>query len=233
MTNNLASVHQEASETSPGADATASPITGWIVSTGNINYSPLNSQVEQAASSFVATPVHPDGTIDITNGDCIRTLNTYNGDFVAGTWTASITAIAVTNGGAQDGLMAVRLHRSANADGSGATQLTAARVAGSAITDLTTTIAQTSTATFNPGAFTVTNEYLFLELGCERTGAGGMTSADMDLRIGNNSTRLVSTDFTPAAPPAGPPVGSLALMGVGRWIRPKLRMPRFKPRIVT
>jgi hypothetical protein len=171
-------------------------------------------QVERAASTFVDT-APPDGTPDTTNGDCLRSTNTYNGDFASGNWTVNGTFIAVTNGGSQDGNIVFRLLRGANADGSGATEITSGQQSGSAITNLTTSAQQTSSLTFNPGAFTVTNEYIFVQLAWQRTGAGGMTTSDVDMRIGDTATRVVSSDFTAAPPPAGPAPGTLALLGVG------------------
>lgn len=197
-TNAKASVHKEMSETSPGADATASPVTGWVVGTGSTNNSEMFDQVERAASTFVDT-VPPDGTPDATNGDCLRSAGTYSGDFAAGSWSINLTVIAVTNGGAQDGNLVCRLLRGANADGSGATEITAAQQSGGAVTDLTTTAQQTSTATFDPGAFSVSAEYLFVQVAWKRTGAGGMTNADVDMRIGTTATRVVSADFTASA----------------------------------
>lgn len=196
--NTLVSVHQEMSETSPGADATSSPNVGWIVSTGATNHSELDAGVERAASTFVGTTV-PDGTPDVTLGDCLRSTNTYSGDFASANWEVHFVCIAVTNGGAQDGRIRFRLLRGANADGSGATEITAAQQQGSLVTDLATSAQQDSTLTFNPGAFTVTGEYIFVQLAWERTGAGGMTTADVVMRIGTTATRVVSSNFTPAA----------------------------------
>lgn len=209
------SVHLAMSETSPGADATASPVTGWIVSTGATNHSPMASQVEQAASTFVDTNP-PDGSIDTTNGDCFRTENPYTGDFASANWTIQTAWIAVTNGGAQDGRMRCRLLRGANADGSGATEITAAQQQGGLVTNLATSAQQTSTATFNPGAFSVAGEYVFVQIGWERTGAGGMSSSDVDLRVGTTATVITSSDFTDTTPAAGitDPLGAAGFFGV-------------------
>lgn len=191
-TNSKVSVHTGMSETSPGADATASPVAGWIVSTGATNHSAFFAQVERADTTFANT-TPPSGTIDTTNGDCLRSVNPYTTTFTAGNWNVHFTAIAVTNGGAQDGRMRCRLFKSANANGSGATEITAAHQQGGLVTNLATSAQQTSTATFNPGAFSVNNEYIFVQLAWERTGAGGMTSADVNMRIGTTATRVIST----------------------------------------
>ena len=200
-TSNLASVHQEMSETDPGTEVYASPTTGWIVSTGSTNHSELDSQVERAATTFVNTQP-PDGTPNTVSGDCLRSTNTYNGSFAAGNWNVYFAVRAQTSETGQDGRMRCRLLRGANADGSGATEITAAQQQGGLVTDLLIGTTQVSTATFDPGSFSVTNEYIFVQIGWERTGAATMTGADVNLRVGNASgtgTRVVSSDFTPAA----------------------------------
>lgn len=196
-TSSLASVHQEMSETDPGTEVTASPTTGWVVSTGASGTAPFNSQVEQAATTFTGT--HPDGSIDTTAGDCLRSTNAYTGSFASANWTVYFAARATTVGGAQDGRMLCRLFRSANADGSGATEITGAAQTGSTVTNLATSATQVSSVAFNPGAFSVSGEYIFVQLAWERTGAGGMTTSDVNMRVGNTSgsgTRVVSSNFT-------------------------------------
>lgn len=197
----LSSTHQEMSETSPGSDATASPVVGWVVgTTGAGNYSSFDAGTEAANGTFSAT-IQPDTSINTgaNAGDCLRSTNTYSGTFANANWTFHFTCIAVTVGGAQDGNVGIRIWRSANADGSGATQLTAARLEGGAVTNLATSAQQTSTVTFSPGAtITLTNEYLFVQIGWEITGAGGMSTSDVDMRIGTTATRLITSDFTAA-----------------------------------
>lgn len=216
---NTVSTGQVMSETSPGADATTSPNVGWTVAKiAAGRYSPLDSGVEQASGTFVTSPIHPDGTIATATGDFFRTETTYSGDFAAAAWTFNVLVIAVSSGNDQDGNIGVRLHRSANADCSAATQITAARVEGAVVTNLTTGTAQNSSGTFSPGAFSVSNEYLCLEVGWEITGAAGANTRDVILRIGTNSTRLISADFTAAAGGGAvvpTPGQSRGLMGVG------------------
>jgi hypothetical protein len=208
-TSSLASVHQEMSETDPGTEAYASPVTGWVVSTGaGPDYAPLDSQTEQAATTFLGSPVEPDGSINTTNGDCLRSTNTYNGTFDTGNWTCTLGVRAQTIGGAQDGRAAFRVFSGPNADGSGATERTAARQVGSGTLNLDTTVTQASTATFSVTGWTTSGaEYVFVQVGWERQGAGGMTTADVNLRVGNASgkaTRVTSANFTAAAPTGHP-----------------------------
>jgi len=214
VTNNLASVHQEMSETesSPGLETYASPVTGWVVATGATNHSPFLAQTEQAASTFVDTNP-PDGSIDTTNGDCLRSTNTYSGDFASGDWNVHFSCRGNTGGGQQDGRMRCRLFRGSNADGSSATEITGAQQQGGLVTDLLTTVTQTSTATFNPGAFSVSNEYIFVQLAWERTGADQMSGHDVNMRVGNSSSRVISGDFASSFTPMDP-MGRSGFFGI-------------------
>jgi hypothetical protein len=196
-TSSLADVHQQMSETDPGTEVTASPVTGWIAGNATGNHSPLNSQVEQALATFTAT-TDPDGTIDTTTGDCFRSANTYTGSFASANWEVRFAARATTATGCS-GRIRCRLLRSANANGSSATEITSGQqTAGTSISSLQTGTTQTTVATFNPGAFSVTNEYIFIQLAWERTGAGGHNNSDVNMRVGNASgagTRVVSANF--------------------------------------
>lgn len=201
LTNNSVSVGSDMSETDPGAEAYRSPVTGWIVSTGSTNHSEWYNDTERAASTFTGTTV-PDGSLDTTNGDFWVTDTTYSGTFANADWVVYFACRANTNGGAQDGQIRIRLFRGANQDGSSATEVTAAQQTGTAVTNLATSATQVSTVTFNPGSFSVTNEYIFIQLAWERTGAGGMTSSDVNARIGNGSgtgCRVVSASLAVAA----------------------------------
>ena len=204
MTNENGGPHQQIDETSPGADANSNPLTGWTVAkTAAGNYAKMDSGVEQAATTFATTPIEPDGSIDTTVGDCLRTTNTYNGTFDAGNWVFRAKVIAATGGGEQDGNIGVRLFRDTSASGDTATQITAARVEGAVVTNLTTTSAQTSDATFNPGGFTVAGEYIFLQVGWEITGAGNNNNRDVLFQIGTTATCLISSNFTTFPPVPG------------------------------
>ena len=111
--------------------------------------------------------------------------------------------------------MRCRLFRGSNADGSGATEITGAQQQGGLVSNLATSATQVSTATFNPGASSVSNEYIFVQLAWERTGAGGMTNSDVNMRIGNGSgsgTRVISSDFTPTGPSNAVKSGMFAVL---------------------
>lgn len=185
-------------ETDPGADAFTTTPTGWIVSTGaGVDYSPYVINTEQAASTFGAT-VLP-GSASVGTG-YIRSPTAYTGTFAAGNWVPHFVCRANTNGGAQDGAAMFRLWKGVANDGSDAVEMTSAVQTGSAVTDLATSANQDSTVSIALGGITCTNEYIFWPIAWKRTGAGGMTSADVNVRVGTSGTRLVTPDFTASAP---------------------------------
>lgn len=197
LTSASASIGSDLSLSDPGAEGYRSPTTGWIVSTGTTNRSEYRNDVEQAASTFADTNP-PDGSLDTTNGDFWVSPSAITGTFASGNWTISVAVRAQTNGGAHDGLAYARIFRGPNQDGSSATEVTSAATAGTGVTNLATSATQVSTVTVNPGAFAVSDEYIFIQIAWGRTGAGGMTNSDVNLRVGNGSgtgSRVVTSDF--------------------------------------
>jgi hypothetical protein len=178
--------------------AAATSTVGWVVGTGAANNSEMQSGAERAATTFLtATP--PDGTLDTTLKDAMRTP-VLNGTFAAGNWTFNFGVISVTSGGAADGQIVFRLIK-ASADGSGATEITTAQQTASLCTNVPGTGEGRSVLTVNPGAITLTNQYLFVQVAWKRTGAGGMTTTNIRFTTGFSptaGTAILSTDFTPA-----------------------------------
>lgn len=214
-TSNLVSVHQEMSETDPGTEAYASPVTGWITGTTvSARYSELDAQTERAAATF-STTVQPDGTINTGAGagDCFRSTNAYNGTFDTGNWVINLCIRANTSaGGTSRGR--VRIFSGAAVDGSDAVERTGATMVGSTVTPSTSTT-NNSTVTASVTGWTTTGaEYIFIQTAWETVTAGGMTTNDVNFRVGNASgagTRFVSANFTVAAIV----VKRLAALGVG------------------
>lgn len=204
VTNNLAGAsHQEMSTTDPGAEAfCGTGPYGWIVGTTAAgNYASADAQTEVAAASFGAT-IQPDGSIVTTAGagDCWRTTNTYTGTFDTGNWEFHLCVRANSGATGQDGNAGFRLFRSQFPDGAQATEITAARLEGATVTDLATSATQDSSHTGTSiSTFHVDGEYIFVQVGWEITGAATMSSADVDVRIGNgsgNGSRVVTPNFT-------------------------------------
>ena len=175
----------------------ATIVGGWVVSTGSTNHSAFEQGVERAASTFTST-TPPDGTTGVTLNESFRSVAALDGSFASANWVFHFVVRAVTNGGAQDGRVRFRLLK-ADADGTNATEITGAQQQASIVTDVSTSADFDSTLTVNPGAFTITNQYLFVQVAWERTGAGGMTNADIDFRTGSSTsagTRITTANFT-------------------------------------
>lgn len=152
------------------APSAATMATGWTVgTTASGNYSKMAYGSERAANTFSTTAV-PGTAPDNTLKDAFR-IGPMTGTFAAGTWTISVPVIAVTAQGGADGRIRVRLFKSANADGSSATEVTSGAVTLSTVTDVTTGAQQVSTGTVSLGEITLSNQYLFCCLAWEITGA--------------------------------------------------------------
>lgn len=148
--------------------AAATSITGWTVgavAAGNFSRQTYNSEVP--STNFTATS-QPSGNPVISAQDCWR-YGPSTGTFSLGTWYSSVSVIAVTSGGDRNGRARFRLWRAANADGTGATEITAwaGVMVGSRVTALSTTVAQSSSASAQIAAFNILNEYLFLQVAWE------------------------------------------------------------------
>lgn len=187
--------------------------TGWTVGkTAAARYSDLLNGTERAAGTF-GTTVLPNTTAPTVNqtqtataiytppnllvsNQCIGLLYEYNGYFPAGTWTFTFPLIAVGAGGTQDGRIGLRVFKAARSGDTftGTTELTAARLVGTTVTNLTTTTAQNSTVTWSAGAFFLNNEFLLAKIAWEITGATNTNASDVLIRYGTSST-LVSPSF--------------------------------------
>lgn len=192
--------------TQPGASTST---TGWVC--GKIaagRYSRMTYNTERASSTF-ATTAQPSGAPLGSAEDCWRISTITTGDFSTGTWYSSLSCIAVSNGGAMDGRARFRLWRSANADGTSGTEITAGTMVGTTVTNLATTVAQSSSASTRVVAFSLTDEYLFMQCAWEILGAGSNNNADCLIRLGSlavtNGSGLVTSAFSitgAAVPPS-------------------------------
>jgi hypothetical protein len=194
------------SETAPGAETylqsgLGQPV-GWVVSTGaGPDYSLYFAFAERAASTFGATALPASG-LDTANHDFLTPDNitdlALTGSFVAGNWVFRLPVRAQTNGGAHDGNAQFRLYRVANTNGGSAVELTSAIAVGSTVTNLATSATQTSSVTVALGAISLSNELLCLQVAWKRTGAGGMTSSDVNIRAHNTVALITTPDFSGA-----------------------------------
>lgn len=196
-----------------GSVANTTSVTGWTV--GKVAttsaYSDLLNGTERATTTFVST-ILPTATAPTVNqtttsvpysppnllvsNESIATVFPYTGVFPAGTWTFAFPVIAVSAGGVQDGRMGIRVFKAARSGDTftGTTELTTARLAGTIVSNVTTTVALTSTVTWAAPAFQLNNEYLIIKIAWQITGAGNANNQDILLRFGPAAT-MVSPDF--------------------------------------
>lgn len=184
--------------TAPTAATTG---TGWVTGTNASGQSCIQnggSEVSRTSGQW-GTTLQPSAAPSQSIGDCWRSENTLSGTFANSNWTFAFGVRSVTAAYTGRFKLAVRVWKSSNANGSSATELTGGRVASTATAaNLSTTADTTVSITWSPGATaTLTNEYLFVQVGVEITTAGGGTTQDIDFRVA--STYAVTTpDFTTA-----------------------------------
>lgn len=165
------SLHGRLNESTPGSAPTEETTgTGWTVGlSAPTQYSKMAFGVERVIGTFSGTAptTGPDNSI----GDCFRTLTRKTGQFAAGDWSFSVSLKAVTAASGQDGRIRVRVYKGTNADGSGATEVTAGATLLSIVTNVSTSVAGLSTGTVSLPAVSLNNEYLFIQLAWQITGA--------------------------------------------------------------
>jgi len=180
------------------------PSVGWKVGSQASGYSaPFDVNTNIATwTANSGGPVHPDGSINTgaNVGDCWRTAVPLSGSFANASWTFQCSIIKTGIGafGSADGRAIFRLFKSATEDGSsGVTEITSGQLVGS--TELVTTSQTDSIYTGTIDAFTVTDEYLFIQVGWEIiTAATGMGSGNTiaSLRKGTTASYIITSDFT-------------------------------------
>lgn len=184
---------------SESAQSAVDCAAGWVVGTGSTNHSELAANSERASSTFTGTTV-PDGSLDTSLKDAFRTPSALSGQFVSGNWTFQFAMRSPTQGGAADGRVRFRIIK-ANADGSSPTEITAGQQQASLASNVGSAADVNSSLTVNPGAITLANQYLFVQVAWERTGAGGMSTTNMRFRTGSAATPtgtvIVSSDWVP------------------------------------
>lgn len=174
---------------------------------GRLGATTTSTDAAIAASYNAATsgPAKGTGSGATTAGDSFI-AGPFSGKFAATAWTFNFNLRASTAGAV--GHVNLRVWRSRNADGSAATQLLANTV-GATVT-LSTTVDTNSSVSWSPGAVSLDNEYLFLQVEWQETIAGTSNSDNVLFRIG---TALVTTpDFVAAATGPGTlPAGASAV----------------------
>lgn len=172
----------------PGKTAITTPYyRGFIGATGTSN-------VAAAASTIASTPGPTAGTgaTSTTAGDSFI-AGPFSGTFTNTAWTFNFWMQASTGGGV--GNVNLRVWRSANANGSGATEIIP--FTSGAIITLSTSGDRNSQITASPGAVTLSNEYLFFQVEWQETTAGGSNNTNVLFRVGDLS--IVTPDLGAAA----------------------------------
>ena len=183
--------------TQPGASTSD---TGWTVGTTvAARYSRQTYASEVAVGNFTAT-VQPSG-VPVNNAeDCWAMSVTTKGDFSAGTWYSSASVIAVTSGGDQGGRARFRMWRSSSTTGLNAVEITESPLVGTAITNLSTSVAQSSSASIAMPGVHLENELLLLQVAWETQVAGGAADRDVLIRYGSLSqtagSGLITSTFS-------------------------------------
>ena len=136
--------------------------TGWTVARLTAtNLSAMLAGTKRASNTFAAT----DAIGTFAASASWRSENTMNGVFANTNWSLAFR-IRCSVASAQTGSIKIRVWKSANADGSGATQLTSAVLTGTTTAVLSTSASAGSTVTWTPGGtITLANEYLWVQ--CE------------------------------------------------------------------
>jgi hypothetical protein len=146
-----------------------------------------------ATTSFIDSTSGPQaGSSATLTGDSFR-AGPYNGTFAATSWTFVNNLIATVAG--LTGRLRLRVWKSANADGSSATALTASTQVATAAA--VTTTAANQGITWSPGTtIALNNEYLFFQFEFqEQTSAG---SSNTDNALWRQGSSITTPDFVPA-----------------------------------
>lgn len=179
---------------SPPADANSN--TGWLVgTTAPTSPGPWRRMVyaSGAASGFGA-PLQPSGA-PVTN-DCWRSEQPIYGVFQAGDWEIHPSFRGMTQPVTGSGRLNFRLWRSANEDGSSATEITSGVVETDPLSNILTSADQSVALFLGFPAVTLAGEYLFFQCAWEITGASASGVATVRFRVGSNSY-VATPNFLP------------------------------------
>jgi hypothetical protein len=189
------------------APTTATTGTGWIPGTNAIAQSCIQTggtEYSRTGPNW-GTTLQPSAAPSQTIGDCWRSENAISGIFANTSWTFAWGIRSVTAAYTGRIKLAVRVWKSADQNGTSATELTSGRVVSAATSaNLSTSADTTVTCTWSsPGLVALANEYLFVNVGVEITAAGGGNTQDIDFRVGSAYT-VTTPDFAlGVAPGAG------------------------------
>ncbi len=194
-----ATLHRSLQMSKP-APARSTTGTGWIAGTNAAGQSCIQkggSQYPMAGSNWGST-LQPSAVPSTTLGDCWRSENPINGKFANADWKLAFRMVSSASAYTGRFKLGVRIWRSTDPSGAGATEITAGRITSEATTaNLRRDAVLSVPVIFSPGAETVlANEYLFFSVGLEITSAGSDDRQDILFRVGPLA-RITTTNFTP------------------------------------
>lgn len=179
--------------TAPTAGITT---TGWqVAKSAPPNFSLMAVGTEKttfATADALATPA-------LTAASSWRSEQPFTGVFANTNWSLVFRVRAVSAASAQTGAVKVRIWKSTSPTGaSGNTQLTSGILTGTTTAALSTTVSQSSTVTWTPGATqTFLNEYLFVQCEWAIIVASGSNTGDVDFYI-ESTGAITTSDFVPS-----------------------------------
>ena len=169
--------------------------TGWTVGTRAVGQtSAMLAGTKRLATTFTA----PDSIPSFTATSSWRSENALAGTFTNANWSFAFRFRAAVLSSAQSVAAKFRVWKSANADGSGATELTSGVQTASATGVLSAGATSSSSFSWSPGAvLSFLNEYLWIQ--CELSIAIAGTNASADAMFYVDSSGVVTTsDFAPS-----------------------------------
>jgi hypothetical protein len=190
------------------APAAALSVFGWTVAKSSTVYwrariGATARATVAAATSYIDSTTAPaagTGSGATTAGDSFISPSAYIGEFSAGNWSFSF---GMRTGAATcTGRIRCQVFASQNANGSGARELTTTALQGSQVTMNATGTTFASTVTWAAPAITLDNEYLFVQVEWQVTGAG--TSNSCTAQFYQSAGSITTPNFT-----EGPVTGNL------------------------
>ncbi len=161
-----------------------------------------------ASSTAVPDSLSTPGTYFSNFGDTFRSENSLSGEFASGNWTI-FTKLTLDAGLTASLRVRLRVWRSADPDGVGATEITSStQVSDTRI--MSGTAINTATITWNAPDFFLANEYLFYQIGIEEL-ATNNTGTPWRYLLASGAT--TTTNFTASTPVR--PVGVVATAQLG------------------
>ena len=178
--------------------------TGWVVGKNAANNSSeMLPGTERASGTFSAEggSPKPSGLLTGASANALRSQAPLDGLFVNANWTITIVWRSVTTAHSGTLRVRVRVFKSADPAGSGATELTGSTQVGTTSGVGSTSADVSSAVTWSPGGvLAFAGEYLFVAVAMEVVTASGSNTADADLRTGSaitTGTRVLTSDFMP------------------------------------